>query len=200
MVESVWIKHLPADPCWWLAVDFKMVWYYTSELKVSAAKMCLFEHNCSLALSAYFLFGFYMFGKFLNKVSTNKIDFLFLFKGCILCHAICNHHYPLYFFAQCCTVLRSLLSEYLGNGQIRNRSAIDSLHVQVWVKSISAASLFSWNVSCQCCVGRGEGRLEQKERDHNVSKQNLDPQHWSVDVSNAWQKLGPLMLVLRTFR
>lgn len=65
---------LPSDSCQWLSIDFKMVWHYTSELKVSAAKMCLFEHNCSLALSAYFL-GFYMFGKFLNEVSTNKIAF-----------------------------------------------------------------------------------------------------------------------------
>lgn len=66
-----------------------------------------------------------------------KLTFLFLFKECILCHAVCNHHYPLYFFAQCYTVLRPLLSEYLENGQIRNRSAIDSLCIEVWVKSIS---------------------------------------------------------------
>lgn len=76
-----------------LALDFQMVWcYYTSELKVSAAKLCLFEHNCSLALSAYF-FGFYVFGKFLNEVSTNKIDFFIFVEGvytlpCSICPSL----------------------------------------------------------------------------------------------------------------
>lgn len=96
-----------------------------------------------------------------------KWTFLFLFKECILCHAVCNPHHPQYFFAQWCTVLRPLLSEYLGNGQIRNCSAIDSLHVEVWVKSISKYCI-SLHLKCFLWVlcGRREARLEQKERDH----------------------------------
>lgn len=89
-----------------------------------------------------------------------------MFKECILCHAVCNHHYPLYFFAQWCTLLRPLLSEYLEYGQIRNCSAIDSLHVEVWIKSISNCCI-SLHLKCflPALCERREGRLEQKERD-----------------------------------
>lgn len=132
------------------------------ELKVSAAKPCLFEHNCSLALSAYF-FGFYMFGKFLNEVSTNKIDFFIFVEG-VYTLPVFDRHYPLYFFAQWGTVLGPQLSEYLANGQIRNLSAIDS-HVEVWVKSISCYYT-SLPLKCFLSVlcGRREGRLKQKQR------------------------------------
>lgn len=113
-----------------------------------------------------FFFGFYMFGKFLKFLQI-KLTFLFLFKERILCHAVCNCHYPLYFFAQWCTVLRPLLSEYLENEQIRNHSAIDSLHVEVWVKSISNCCI-SLHLKCflpvLCGWWEGRGRLEQKER------------------------------------
>lgn len=97
-----------------------------------------------------------------------------------------NHHYLLYFFAQWCTVLRPLLSEYLENGQIRNCSAIDSLHVEVWVKSISN-SCISLCLKCFSLVlcERREGRLEQKVEIINVCLKT---------------KLWPLMLVLTAFR
>lgn len=73
------------------------------------------------------------------------------------------------FFAQRYTVLRPLLSECLEIGQIRNCSAIDSLCVEVWLKSISNCFI-SHDLKCFLLVlgvlcGRKEGRLEQKERE-----------------------------------
>lgn len=93
-----------------------------------------------------------------------KLTFLFLLKECILCHAVFDRHYPLYFFARLGTVLGPQLSEYLENGQIRNLSAIGS-RVEVWVKSISCYYT-SLPLKCFLSVlcGRREGRLKQKER------------------------------------
>lgn len=80
------------------------------------------------------------------------------------------------FFARQCTVWRPLLSEYLENGQIRNCSAIDSLHVAVWVKSISNCCI-SLHLKCVLffffllvLCGRREGKLERKGRDQKCSK------------------------------
>lgn len=101
-----------------------------------------------------------------------KLTFLFFFKEYILCHAVCSCHYPLLFFAQWCTVLRPLLSEYHENGQIRNCSKIDSLHVEVWVKSISnrrisELEVFLASVGNVLCGRReGRGRLELRESIH----------------------------------
>lgn len=93
-----------------------------------------------------------------------KLTFLFLLKECILCHAVFDRHYPLYFFAQWGTVLGPQLSEYLENGQIRNLSAI-VFHVEVRVKSISCYYT-SLPLKCFLSVlcGRREGRLKQKEK------------------------------------
>lgn len=117
-----------------------------------------------------------------------------MFKECILCHAVCNCHYLLYFFAQWCTVLRPLLSEYLENGQIRNCSAIDSLPVEVWVKSISN-SCISLRLKCFLLVlcERREGRLEQKVEIINVCLKTK-PGSTMVkcgDMSNAWETWAP---------
>lgn len=148
-----------------LALDFQMVWcHYNSELKVSAAKPCLFEHNCSLALSAYF-FGFYMFGKFLNEVSTNKIDFFIFVEGVYtLPCSIWSSLSPVFLCPVGYSFRTSAFRIPWKNGQIRNLSAIDS-HVEVWVKSISCYYT-SLHLKCFLSVlcGRREGRLKQKEK------------------------------------
>lgn len=138
-MESVLIKPLPADSGGWLVTS---EWYGAALLSsrlVLQKCACLSTTAHWLFLLTYIFLGFYMFGKFLKFLKI-KLTFLFLFKECMLYHAVCNHLYPLYFFAQWCTVLRPLLSEYFE--QIRNRSAY----------RFSSCRSLGKKASLNCCI------------------------------------------------